>query len=287
MPSTHRPSSAPSSAPSSPSSPKQVNFAGKTGVTDVLRAASTKEHWTFYEFERHAAECRSCADPYARYKAGKRLCRDGNMFAADVDTYIYCKEGKVYSRVRDNGQKVRVEIPSGYDRTSSLLKAIERGSKSRHPFLSAEKPKEQPASPRDQAPVSPRGHHSPNLERVVPVMASPRVHHSPTMERVVPVPVSRRYSTTLPARQPVQPPQPYAYPESLDWRYPYAQRPFYEADEGASTRGSLYETDIALMQERERREAAIAYNLEVREPARHISSGSRHHRPHRHSGIFW
>jgi hypothetical protein len=286
MVSYRAPSDQSSSTPSSPSSPKMVNFAGVTGMS---RAATNEEQWAFYAFEAHAADCRSCEDPYTRYRANKRLCREGNKLALIIDRLVYCKDSKVYSRVREDGQKVNVEIPPGYDRTSSLLKAVEKGSRNKHKFLSFEKSTEHTHASREQPHLSARGHSPPKAERIVPHTTSARGHHSPTMERIAPVHTTTIPYTALPIRQPVQLPELNPFAEAAAWEYhvPMARR-YTAPAESTSKRGSLYETDILRMMARDQREGQLGYKLEVREPTRHhsVSSRSGHHR-HRHSGIFF
>lgn len=249
--------SAPSSANSStPSSPKAVQFAGVAGVS---RPATTDEHWACYYYEQHAADCRSCREPYVRYKAGKKLCRDGNKLAATISHHLYQKDGDVYSRIKEEGQKPRVEKPSGYDRSWLLLKAIEKGLKHGRPFLASEKQASSESKKHDRRDsLSPRDHH------VRPVYARKPVESYE----------ERRPEYALPLRQVQTEPE----------LYTNQPNPFqYQQYDHNANRGSLYDTELARMIEREQQEAQMGYKMEIREPTPRISArGSvRHkHRPH-------
>jgi len=102
----------------------------------MLRPLTNDEHWTLYYFEEHAAKCKSCHNPLKVSKAGKRLCDVGQILAIDVASLVMrCTDGKIYSRHKDGHLVVCVEIPRDYVETMSLLKAIQRGSKTGNHFL--------------------------------------------------------------------------------------------------------------------------------------------------------
>lgn len=267
------------SSSSAPSSPKVVNFDGVTGIS---RPPNNTEHWSSYLFENHAQQCRSCSDPYARQKAGKRLCTEGNRLALDVASRLFRKDGQVYSRVRDEGQLVRVEKPAGYDRSWALLKAVERAAKTRQSFLAAASSPE----PAVRRTTSSSHHYSSSG-------GSGSNHHArPVLARtpIEPVTSSSNYTYALPIRQP-----DYAatWPSATADPYYYYQQPAIAAAAAPSSpgaRGSLYEADSARLLDRERREGQMAHLLEVREPSgsssssRHAQHRGHHHRRHGSSG---
>lgn len=77
---------------------------------------------------RHTSHCGQCARPYELYKLGGTLCPKGQQRARDVASYLYNKEGEVYSLVdQERRRSTRVEIPAGCDSVRDLLKALERG----------------------------------------------------------------------------------------------------------------------------------------------------------------
>lgn len=249
-----RPPRSDSSNSSAPSSPKVVNF----GDVSVSRQVTNEEHWSLYSFEFHASQCSSCADPYVRYKAGKKLCKEGDRLARDVTGVIYRRDGEAYSRTKEEGKKVRIELPGGYDRTRELLRAVEKGVRHKKPFITAQKqstPEPEPRTPD----VSPRG-------------------NRPSTGTIP--------STSMPIKQPVREAQP--LPEPFDWRpsNPVQQMRWYaEPTRNTSKRGSLYADDMARLLEREKLEGQLSYKIEVREPRPRHHTG--HHRVHRPQSGLW
>jgi hypothetical protein len=115
---------------------KDSRAVGFAGVTGISRPLSNDEHWSLYYFEAHASKCSACFDPLKVARQGKKLCDKGHNFAIEVASLIFRnKDGECYSHVRDGQQEVRVEIPHGYDQTSSLLKAIQRAIRHGERFI--------------------------------------------------------------------------------------------------------------------------------------------------------
>ncbi|KAF2429341.1 hypothetical protein EJ08DRAFT_698481 [Tothia fuscella] len=220
----------------SPESPK-VAFAGVTGMSRPLR---NDEHWSLYYFEKHAVECRSCHDPLKVSRAGKQLCDKGHQLAIDVASLIFRrKDGDVYSRTREEGQEVRVEIPQGYDQTLSLLRAIQRAIQKGERFV---KP------------------HSHDKHYHVPSrITTEKVKHDRKDEIKPASKPTKSYDTLL-----VEPTSPTRRPRE---RAPQV----YHSD---SKRGSLYAVDMGELERAEKREEKLRYNLEVRQP--HSSHHRRH-----------
>lgn len=255
---------------SSPSSPKCVNFGGVTGVS---RQVTNHEHWSIYTFECHAAECPSCTDAYMRYKGGKKLCIEGDWLAKNVCSQLYRKDGQIYCRFKEDGQKVRVEMPNGYESCKSLLKAVEKAARHRNPFLTTEKRSDpQPSQREPRMPsISARGRPQPILPTTVSTSnsLSARTDHSAS--------TMRQFISVTPA-------------DLQDWHVPTSasdlavKPPRYTttaSSSAAGKRGSLYDADIARLFTEEQ----PTYNLEVREPSRKHSGHHRRRRPA--SGIFF
>jgi hypothetical protein len=117
-------------------SPKESRAVGFAGVTGISRPLSNDEHWSLYYFEAHASKCSTCFDPLKVARQDKQLCDKGHQFAIEVASLIFRnKDGECYSHIRDGKQEVRVEIPHGYEQTSSLLKAIQRALRNGERFV--------------------------------------------------------------------------------------------------------------------------------------------------------
>ncbi|KAH6629150.1 hypothetical protein C7974DRAFT_182040 [Boeremia exigua] len=119
---------------------RAVEF-NKDPVQSVMRPVTVTESWALYDFEMHAHKCAYCHDPYEVHRNHEKLCELGHRLAQDVASYIYNKEGRIYSTKEEENKIVQVEIPSGYVEVSSLLKAIERSlrHRSRRPFVSMDR----------------------------------------------------------------------------------------------------------------------------------------------------
>lgn len=272
------PERAPSSTSSSstPSSPKAVNFAGVSGVS---RPVTHEEQWACYYFELHAYECNSCRSPYERYKAGKRLCSEGNRLAAAMSGLLYRKDGQVYSRVKENGRMPRVEKPAQYDCSWSLLKAIEKGAKHQRPFLSAQK-SEKSRTHTESGTRDRKDSLSPRTQQARPVSARKPSAPAETYARMP--------EYTLPLRQVHTTPvlDPYTAVQSTLQYNPFAYQE-YEAAE-PTNRGSLYETELARIIQRDERESRNAYKLDVPERAPKLSArGSVRRKSRPVSGLFF
>jgi hypothetical protein len=111
------------------SGPKRasVQFA-ETLVTGVSRPISNSEHWTLYNFERHARKCNTCLSPYCVYKENRQLCLTGHDLAIDVAILLFKlgSDGMVYYKSKSEHQEIRIEIPVDYQNVIGLLKAIKR-----------------------------------------------------------------------------------------------------------------------------------------------------------------
>jgi len=107
--------------------PKMVGFTPNL-ITSVSRPATNNEHWTFYNFETHAARCDSCRDPYRVHRSKKRLCNTGHNLAHRVAECVYSKRDgrEIYMSNAREEQLILVELPHGYDNVHSLLRAMER-----------------------------------------------------------------------------------------------------------------------------------------------------------------
>jgi len=202
-----------------------VGFAGVTGIS---RPLTNDEHWSLYYFEAHATKCSSCFDPLNVSRSGKKLCDKGHKLAIDVADQIFRnKDGECYSH-RDGEQEVRVEIPHGYDQTSSLLKAIQRAIRHGERFV---KPQ--------------------SLDRsylVAPRITTEKVKHDRNEEHI-----PQTYQTVI-----VEPSSP--------TRRPRREREHQDTHTD-SKRGSLYVLDMGELEREEKREKTLRYKLEVREPS--------------------
>lgn len=113
----------------------------KDPVQSVSRPVTNTESWALYDFEMHARKCAYCHDPYEVHRSHDQLCELGHRLAQDVASYIYNKDGRIYSTKEEENKIVQVELPSTYVEVSSLLRAIERSlrHRSRRPFVSMDR----------------------------------------------------------------------------------------------------------------------------------------------------
>ncbi|KAF2760236.1 hypothetical protein EJ05DRAFT_498202 [Pseudovirgaria hyperparasitica] len=122
-------------------SPRKAGVAfHKDPVQSICRPTTETENTVLEHFEYHARTCHYCHKPYEAFRQGHQLCTTGHQFAQDVAAYL-CNIGSDTYSTRDDYQRVRVEIPVGFDETRGLLKAIERSlrSRSRGPFVSMDR----------------------------------------------------------------------------------------------------------------------------------------------------
>ncbi|KAJ8116039.1 hypothetical protein OPT61_g2449 [Boeremia exigua] len=128
---------------SKPVSSKKGRAVGfhKDPVESVSRPVTNTESWALYDFEMHARKCAYCHDAYEVHRSHERLCELGHRLAQDVASYIYNKDGKVYSTKEEDNKVVQVELPSTYVEVSSLLRAIERSlrHRTRRSFVSMDR----------------------------------------------------------------------------------------------------------------------------------------------------
>ncbi|KAL1635639.1 hypothetical protein SLS56_001692 [Neofusicoccum ribis] len=123
-------------------SPREKRVVGfvKDGPTGVSRPASIAESWALYDVEMHTRNCATCHNPYDVYLSGRRLCDEGHRLAQQVAHFLYMKrDGEAYSTEEEAHQIVRVEIPPSYEEARGLLRAIERGARHHHPFVSMDR----------------------------------------------------------------------------------------------------------------------------------------------------
>ena len=150
-------------SPSTPSTPTARMAKGATTrnvefAQDVVsyRAPRDDELSVMQHFARHSARCDYCRDPYATYRHDRQLCSRGVSYARDVANYLYAKGGKPFSVIdRRNGERVQVQIPTGCEAVTLLVKAFDKGMKldSRRVVVdNAERPVRVVAPP---SPVSP------------------------------------------------------------------------------------------------------------------------------------
>jgi len=215
----------PTGVPSRSPKGSRVGFAGVTGIS---RPLSNDEHWSLYYFEAHAAKCSSCFDPLKVSRSGKKLCDKGHQLAIEVASLIFHKDGKCYSHTRDGEQEVRVEVPHGYDQTSSLLKAIQRAIRHGERF------------------VKPHSHDRTYL--VQSRLPTDHVKHDRKEEQP-----SKTYETVV--VEPSSPP-----------RRPRRDREPQDSETN-SKRGSLYGLDMGELERMEKREQKLRYILEERQPS--------------------
>jgi hypothetical protein len=126
-------------------------------------------------FARHSAKCDHCKDPYATYRADRKLCSRGQLYAKDVANYLYAKGGKPFSIVdRRNDERVQVEIPAGCEAVSSLVKAFDRGMKLSAPRVTIDQASGRDTIKKTVRVVSPHSPVSPSRRREYIVDDRPR-----------------------------------------------------------------------------------------------------------------
>ena len=115
------------STPITPTSPRGVHFLPNgSPVSGISRPLTTTEAWSLYYFETHAAQCRYCYDPSAAFDSGRGLCPRGHPLAVDAMRHIIMRQGVIYSAIKEDNKRIRVEVSEGYTRTRSLLRTVER-----------------------------------------------------------------------------------------------------------------------------------------------------------------
>lgn len=108
-------------------------------ISQVFRPVSKEEAWALHIFESHAQKCIYCHNPEEVHRKHELLCERGHELAQDVCAFLYNHtDGKTYSTTEEDGKRVLVEIPNGYDESKSLLIAVERSLRLSHelPFVS-------------------------------------------------------------------------------------------------------------------------------------------------------
>jgi hypothetical protein len=132
----------------------RISFA-RTLVTGVSRQLTNDEHWILYYFEEHASQCPLCYNPAAVQKSGRTLCDVGRDLACRVAALLFRlhKDGHVYAEEEE--QFVRVEMPAKYEHVAGLFKAVQASKSNilaRPPSLDAHYPV------RPRIPVGGAGH---------------------------------------------------------------------------------------------------------------------------------
>ncbi|KAL2859762.1 uncharacterized protein BJX67DRAFT_386668 [Aspergillus lucknowensis] len=98
-----------------------------------MRRLREDEQYVAMEFERHAGHCNRCRNPLDVLREGRSLCKRGDQYATDVDSYLYSKNGDIYSAIgRSQRRLLRVSILPNYVAAHALLVAIENGLLLKH-----------------------------------------------------------------------------------------------------------------------------------------------------------
>lgn len=101
-------------------------------VEPIVRRLEPDEEYVVVEFERHATRCSRCIDALKTFDKGSTLCDRGNLYAVDVDKYIYSSNHKAHSSVdRDCNQATLLQLSTDCVYVHRLLLAIEYGLKLR------------------------------------------------------------------------------------------------------------------------------------------------------------
>lgn len=198
-------------------------------VTGISRPVNDNETWVLYNFEAHARKCSYCHNPYEVYRSGAQLCEPGHELARDVAVFLYNKQdGNTYSAQEEEYQRVRVEIPIGYDEARSLLRAMERSlrHRSRQPLLS--------------------------YDRTYYVAPRRQTRHRSNSVKIEQEPIKKSRRSSVSSA------------EIVDWpsKHPERRASIDVSRSGVdvSKRGSLYAADIA-------EQRRMKYHVEVREPS--------------------
>ena len=74
-------------------------------------------------YEVHTRNCDECNENNEDYQQRdpSGLCKDGNSLAQDIVNHLYHYRGDFFSRTRENGELIRVEIPRRCLRTRNML----------------------------------------------------------------------------------------------------------------------------------------------------------------------
>ena len=97
-------------------------------VEPIVRRLEPDEEYVVVQFERHATGCSRCSDALKTFDKGSTLCDRGNLYAVDVDKYIYSSNHKAHSSVdRDCNQATLLQLSTECQYVHRLLLAIEYG----------------------------------------------------------------------------------------------------------------------------------------------------------------